>query len=133
MIATMRDDPAKRRLVRRSHDGARLMTATSRGTATRKPPRVGLVVYDGVTAFELGVAREIFGDDQWLTSDDPWYRFFICGDGAAPVRVGSGFTMQVPHGLERLRHVDTVIAADGTVRSGARCRARRPAPRRRRP
>lgn len=82
----------------------------------RRPSRrgargVALVVYDGFTPFELGVVCEVFGDDRWVPAGDPWYRLFICADTAAPVMADGGFQILVPHGLEALAKVDTVIVA----------------------
>lgn len=70
---------------------------------------VAMVVYDGFTAFELGVACEVFGDDRWVPTGDPWYRLFICGHGSAPVTSDGGFQILAPHGLDKLSRVDTVI------------------------
>ncbi len=72
---------------------------------------MAIVVYDGFTPFELGAACEVFGDDRWVAPGDPWYRLFVCGDNAAPVAADSGFQILVPHGLERLSTVETVIVA----------------------
>ncbi len=72
---------------------------------------VALVVYDGFTPFELGVVCEIFGDDRWVPAGDPWYRLFICGASSGPVTADGGFQILVPHGLEKLSRVDTVIVA----------------------
>ena len=95
MIVIMRAKPAK----------------LSRPSARRASRKVGIVVYDGFTAFELGVACEVFGDDRWVPPGDPWYRLFICGDRTEPITSDSGFQMLVPHGLEKLATVDTVIVA----------------------
>jgi len=57
------------------------------------------------------VACEVFGDDRWVAPDDPWYRLFICGDNSAPVTADTGFEILVPHGLEKLSSVDTVIVS----------------------
>ncbi len=57
------------------------------------------------------MACEVFGDDRWVTSGDPWYRLFICGDTSAPVTADGGFQILVPHGLEMLAKVDTVIVS----------------------
>jgi AraC family transcriptional regulator, transcriptional activator FtrA len=81
-----------------------------------RPPKrevhnIAIVLYEGFTAFELGVACEIFGDDRWVAPGDPWYRLFICGDDSAPVRSDSGFQILIPYGLEVLSKVDTVIVA----------------------
>lgn len=66
---------------------------------------VALAVTDGMLHFELSVAYEIFG-----TAPDavaaPWYELSVCG--TAPVRVGR-FLLEPDHGLDRLRHADTVI------------------------
>ena len=79
---------------------------------SRRPSHdVAIVVYDGFTPFELGVVCEVFGDDRWVTPGDPWYRLFICGDNSAPVTADGGFQILVPHGLEMLAEVDTVIVS----------------------
>jgi transcriptional regulator GlxA family with amidase domain len=70
---------------------------------------VAIVLCDGFTAFELGVVCEVFGDDGWLPPGDPWYRLFLCADQPGPVTSASGFEVQVPHGLEVLSRVGTVI------------------------
>ncbi|MBF6557903.1 MAG: helix-turn-helix domain-containing protein [Acidimicrobiales bacterium] len=90
---------------------------TGRSTAKRqRPPKrasrdVAIVVYDGFAPFELGVACEIFGDDGWVTPGDPWYRLFICGNNSAPVTASGGFQILVPHGLDILPSMDTVIVS----------------------
>jgi transcriptional regulator GlxA family with amidase domain len=88
MIDTVRDNPAN--LVNRRKN-------------------IAIVVYDGFTAFELGVVCEVFGDDRWVAPGDPWYRLFICSENAEPVTSDAGFQILVPHGLDRLAKVDTVI------------------------
>jgi AraC family transcriptional activator FtrA len=70
-----------------------------------------MVLYDGFTAFELGVACEVFADRRWVASGDPWYRLFLCSDQAAPVTADTGFQITVPHGLDVLAEVDTIIVA----------------------
>jgi AraC family transcriptional activator FtrA len=88
MIDTMRANPAK------SHD-------------------VALVVYEGFTAFELGVVCEVFGDDRWVPAGDPWYRLFLCADttDSASVTADAGFQVTVPYGLEVISTADTIIVA----------------------
>lgn len=105
MIDPVRDKPAKsssRRKAGRS-------TPTRLGAPKSSSHDVAIVVYNGFTPFELGVACEVFGDDRWVRSGDPWYRLFICGDESAPVIADGGFQILVPHGLETLTRVDTVI------------------------
>jgi transcriptional regulator GlxA family with amidase domain len=104
----MRDTPAT---------SAEAVTADA-APAPRPPRRsrhadldVAVVVYDGFTPFELGVACEVFGDDRWVAAGDPWYRFFVCSDQAAPVTADVGFQILVPHGLDVLASVDTIIVS----------------------
>ncbi|MGP0031825.1 MAG: GlxA family transcriptional regulator [Acidimicrobiales bacterium] len=69
---------------------------------------MAIVVYDGIGLFELGVAFDVFGRTD-LELGVPWYGLSVCGAGAAPVTIDGGLTLQVPHGLERARRVDTVV------------------------
>ncbi len=82
----------------------------------RQPPErevhnIAIVLSEGFTAFELGLACEIFGDDRWVDPGAPWYRLFICGDDSAPLTSDSGFQILLPYGLEVLARVETVIVA----------------------
>jgi transcriptional regulator GlxA family with amidase domain len=77
--------------------------------ATRADHKVAVVVYDGFAPFDLGVVCEVFGEDPRVAQGDPWYRLFICGETSAPVTADTGFQILVPHGLETLAEVDTVI------------------------
>ena len=108
MIDIMRDKTAK---PSKSRDAARSTARQRRGSKNPASLDVAIVLYDGFTPFELGVACEVFGDDRWVTPGDPWYRLFICGDTPAPVTADGGFQILVPHGLETLSKVDTVIVS----------------------
>jgi AraC family transcriptional activator FtrA len=67
-----------------------------------------LVVYEGISPFEVGVACDIFGGDYSAAFGVPWYRLSVCG--LTPwVTLDVGFKMQVPHGLEALQAAGTVI------------------------
>ncbi len=103
MIDIVRDKPAKS------------LSSKQGETANDRPKRgshdVAIIVYDGFTPFELGVACEVFGDARWVAPGDPWYRLFICGDTSAPVTADGGFQILVPHGLEKLSSVDTIIVS----------------------
>jgi transcriptional regulator GlxA family with amidase domain len=107
MIDIVRDKPAKS-LRRLAADGA---GARRHGRSNRASHDVAIIVYDGFTPFELGVVCEVFGEDRWVAPGDPWYRLFICGDTSAPVTADGGFQILVPHGLETLSRVDTVIVS----------------------
>ena len=61
-----------------------------------------------MSAFELGVACEVFGTDR---SDRgiPLWDFALCLDAPGPLRCRSGFTLDSPYGLDRLAAADLVI------------------------
>ncbi|NPC95318.1 helix-turn-helix domain-containing protein [Nocardioides sp. zg-DK7169] len=79
---------------------------------------VAVITYDGVTAFELGVACEAFGSDR---SDDglPVLGFALCAAVPGPVRTGAGFTIGVENDLERVVRADLVVVlpTDGLAES----------------
>jgi AraC family transcriptional regulator, transcriptional activator FtrA len=105
MIDIVRDNPA-------NPPGRSRRSGSESGrhrVAGRKPHRVGLVVYDGLATFELGVACDVFGGTPVETGGVPWYQLALCGAARAPVTVDVGFQMQPTFGLERLRRVDTVV------------------------
>ena len=85
------------------------MTPSATNLPNRSDHKVAVVVYDGFAPFDLGVVCEVFGEDPRVAPGDPWYRLFICGDTSAPVTADTGFQILVPHGLETLAEVDTVI------------------------
>jgi AraC family transcriptional regulator, transcriptional activator FtrA len=70
---------------------------------------VAIVVYDGATAFELGIACEVFGDSWSAILGVPWYHSFVCALSPGTVTVDAGFQMQAAYGLERIVTADTVI------------------------
>jgi AraC family transcriptional regulator, transcriptional activator FtrA len=75
---------------------------------TRSPHAVAVVAYDGIAAFELGVACDIFGHDYSASFGVPWYDLAVCAHSPSVI-MDAGIRMQVPHGLEALRAADTVI------------------------
>ena len=68
---------------------------------------VAALVYDGVAPFELGVLCESFGMDR---SDEgiPLLDFAVCGPERGPVPTSGGFSINVEHGLDRLREADLI-------------------------
>ena len=68
---------------------------------------VAVVVLDRVEAFELGVVCEVFGVDR---TDDglPAYDFAVVAGEPGPIRCNQGFTIQTPHGLDRLEEADLI-------------------------
>jgi transcriptional regulator GlxA family with amidase domain len=104
MIDLMRDKAANTAQARHGPGGR----TSRRLSAPKGPRRVGILVYEGVDTFELGVACETFGDVPPIPGI-PWYSLSICAATPGPVTTDGGFVMYAPHGLERLRKVDTVI------------------------
>jgi transcriptional regulator GlxA family with amidase domain len=72
------------------------------------PIPVGIVVYDQVALFELGVAREVFGTDVTAPSGTALYDVVICGP-AETVRTDAGVPIGVHSGLEAVRTAHTVV------------------------
>ncbi len=73
------------------------------------------VVLEEVHPFELGVACEIFGLDR-SEQGLPVYEFALASVRPGELRTHSGFTVNVPHGVERLAEADLVIAAATGIR-----------------
>ncbi|MET9908500.1 helix-turn-helix domain-containing protein [Streptomyces sp. NPDC006476] len=71
---------------------------------------VSLAVTDGMLPFELSLAYEVFGSAPAEVTG-PWYDLDVCGPDA--VRFGR-FRLEPDHGLDRLRHADTVIVPGWT-------------------
>jgi transcriptional regulator GlxA family with amidase domain len=70
--------------------------------------RVAVLLMDGVAAFELGVACEVFGTDR-VADGFPGYDFRLCSVDGQPVRCASGFSI-VPSGdLSDLAEADLII------------------------
>ncbi|HEX3605591.1 MAG TPA: helix-turn-helix domain-containing protein [Candidatus Dormibacteraeota bacterium] len=68
---------------------------------------VAVAVADQVAAFELGVVCEVFGMDR--TADGfPGYDFALAAIDPPPLRTTSGYTIDTPHRLERLREADLI-------------------------
>lgn len=72
------------------------------------PPAVAILVPDGVTVFELGVATDIFGTDITTSSGCRLYRRYVCGFSPS-VATDGGFRIEVPHGIDALEAAHTVV------------------------
>jgi AraC family transcriptional activator FtrA len=70
---------------------------------------VALIVYDGVSPFEVGVACDVFGGGYYAEEFGvPWYQLTVCA--ATPsVRLDAGLRMDVPAGLDAVRTAGTVV------------------------
>jgi AraC family transcriptional regulator, transcriptional activator FtrA len=68
---------------------------------------VAVLAYDGVNAFELGLAVEVFG---LPNMGRDWYRVIICADRPGrPLAAGGGVTLVADFGLPSLRQAGTII------------------------
>jgi AraC family transcriptional regulator, transcriptional activator FtrA len=69
--------------------------------------RLAVLAYDGVNAFELGIATEIFG----LSGVAPgWYALSVCSERPGqPLSAGPGVKIVADAGLELLKDTGTVI------------------------
>jgi transcriptional regulator GlxA family with amidase domain len=79
---------------------------------------VAVVVVNGFLPFEFGTICEVFGVDR---TDDglPAYDFAVVAGEPAPLRSHNDFTIQPPHGLERLAEADLIaLPAVGEDRLG---------------
>jgi AraC family transcriptional activator FtrA len=76
-----------------------------------KAANVVLVVGDGLTLFELGVASEVFGFDRTAAYGVPWYQLTVCSSGARAVTCESGLRIGGAVGLRALRDANMVIVA----------------------
>ncbi|MGH8079346.1 MAG: transcriptional regulator FtrA [Lysobacter sp.] len=76
-------------------------------------PRVAVLVYEGLCAFEFSCVAEVFGlarpelNRERLGRD--WYRFETCAAQRRPLRGQYGLKIQADAGLDRLVHAGTVI------------------------
>jgi AraC family transcriptional activator FtrA len=69
---------------------------------------VAIVVSNGLSAFEFGVACEVFGIDR-SELGVPWYRSVVCTSEEGPVTTKSGFSIVTTHGLDQLARADTIV------------------------
>jgi transcriptional regulator GlxA family with amidase domain len=89
-------------------DPARLgeVSPTRRG---KRGPAVAVVVYDGITPFELGVACDMFGPEWKDMFNVAWYRLSVCAMQPGPVATEGGFQILAEHGPDRILAADTVV------------------------
>ena len=74
----------------------------------RSGPTVSVLLYDGMSAFELGIVTEVFGLPR-PELDVDWYSLSVCQAGTAPVRMVGGASIVADHGLDVFAAADTVI------------------------
>ncbi len=71
-------------------------------------PRVVVLAYEGLCAFEFACAAEVFGLPRPELGAG-WYRFETCAPGGRRVRGQFGMSLTVDGGLERIASAGTVV------------------------
>jgi AraC family transcriptional activator FtrA len=79
------------------------------GARPAEPHAVGIVIYDGITPFDLGIASEVFASAGATTDGVARYRLFVCGATKGPVTAEGGIQIAAPFGLEQIGNVGTLI------------------------
>lgn len=74
---------------------------------------VAAIVPEAVNPFELSVAAEVFGIDR-SELGVPWYDFRVCAPSPR-VATRTGFTIEVPYGLDAVVTADTVVVPAAPV------------------
>jgi AraC family transcriptional regulator, transcriptional activator FtrA len=74
----------------------------------RGPGLVAALAYDGLCAFEFGIAAEAFGLPRPKLGV-PWYEFAVVAVEPGPLRTLGGMTVQANCGLERLTRARTIV------------------------
>lgn len=75
---------------------------------TRAGGKVAVVVYDGLTMFEFGVACDVFGDSHVGDLGVEWYELSVCA-ATRSVTVEGGLRLEAGQGLRALARADTVV------------------------
>ncbi len=69
---------------------------------------VAVIAFDGISPFHLSVPCLVFGFDG-IGGAVPTFRLLVCAAERGALRTSAGFTIQAPHGLDRLAQAGTVI------------------------
>ena len=98
-------------IVRDKTANASSRRVADRATGARPavPYAVGIVIYEGVTPFDLGIASEGFSSAGTTTDGGARYRLFVCGTTKGPVTAEGGIQIVAPYELEQIGNVDTLI------------------------
>ena len=72
------------------------------------PRHIALLVFDGISDFHLAVPHTVFAEDRSHIGV-PRYRVSVCAARRGPIRTAAGLELRGAHGLDALKHADTVI------------------------
>lgn len=91
-------------------DIVNIMPAAARNRTRRAHPgnkAVAVLAYDGVSAFELGIALEVFG---LSNMGNDWYRVAVCAERPGePVAAGNGIRIVADAGFPFLSRAGTIV------------------------
>ncbi len=76
-------------------------------TTPARPGLVAVLVYDGLHAFEFGIAWEAFGLPR--RELDWWYDFVVVRGEPGPLRMRGGVALAPSAGIERLKKANTIV------------------------
>lgn len=74
----------------------------------KHPGLVAILAYDGLCAFEFGIAMEVFGLHR-PEFDFPWYQHRIVSVDPSPIKVSEGIQIVSDFGLDSLSEAQTII------------------------
>jgi AraC family transcriptional regulator, transcriptional activator FtrA len=75
--------------------------------AARVQHKVAVIAYEGLNAFDFGIAVGLFGLPR--PESDHWYSVTVCGLGKRPIRASSGVCVIPQRTLAGLQQADTVV------------------------
>ncbi|MDH2344117.1 MULTISPECIES: helix-turn-helix domain-containing protein [unclassified Bradyrhizobium] len=85
----------------------RLAVSRRKSRVSRQRPVVAIIAYEGVNAFELGLAVEVFGLTE-MGAD--WYSVVVCSEHPGrPLATNNGIAIMTGSNLNILRRADIVI------------------------
>jgi AraC family transcriptional regulator, transcriptional activator FtrA len=70
--------------------------------------KVVAIAYDGLCAFEFGIATELFGLDR-PELGVPWYQYRVVAESPEPIRALGGITLHASHDLRHVRQAGTIV------------------------
>jgi AraC family transcriptional regulator, transcriptional activator FtrA len=76
--------------------------------STPRGPQVSVLLYEGMSAFEIGIVTEVFGMPR-PELDVDWYQLAICSERPGPVPIVGGATIHANGGLDVFASAQTVI------------------------
>ncbi|MBV8207464.1 MAG: helix-turn-helix domain-containing protein [Acidobacteria bacterium] len=73
------------------------------------PNSVAVLVYEGLNAFDFGIAVGLFGLRRPQSDSDRWYSLAVCGLGKGPVQTSGGGYVVPRSGLAGLLQAGTIV------------------------